>query len=77
MSSLIKSESRNDVKVVIVDSIDLHGYRLERGISALTEFLSEIVKRYKRIRNGVWVTVITGSGKHSPHGECRSFVNFH
>lgn len=61
----------NNVKrenVEIVSTLDLHGFRLEKGISALTSFISESVQQFSRSRNGVWVRVITGTGQHSPNG---------
>jgi len=68
MSSSVESTPTNEEDITIIDSIDLHGEHEENEKVVLTEFLSETVRKNKRIRNGVWVTVITGLGKHSTNG---------
>ena len=47
-------------------TLDLHGYRKEAAIRAVTEFLDRQSRR--NAPNDGWVTIITGAGSHSPDG---------
>mmetsp|Transcript_17103 Transcript_17103/g.25283 ORF Transcript_17103/g.25283 Transcript_17103/m.25283 type:complete len:279 (+) Transcript_17103:156-992(+) len=52
-------------KKQIVATLDLHGYRKDRAIRELTDFLDNMSKRPGK---ECWVKVVTGSGSHSQAG---------
>jgi DNA-nicking Smr family endonuclease len=51
-----------------VACLDLHGYRKEAAIRAVTDFVERISSKQTR-DSSVWVSIITGSGQHSTDGE--------
>mmetsp|Transcript_28385 Transcript_28385/g.31398 ORF Transcript_28385/g.31398 Transcript_28385/m.31398 type:complete len:303 (+) Transcript_28385:49-957(+) len=52
-------------KQEIVATLDLHGFRRDRAIREVTDFLDRVSKS---VDEQCWVIIITGSGAHS-HGE--------
>ena len=51
-----------------MESLDLHGYRKDAAIRAVTDFLEQVVSISPTLQKSRWVTIITGTGQHSPDG---------
>jgi len=61
----------NHIKTPIITPVaclDLHGYRKEAAIRALTDFIERLSLNRPTCDGSVWVNVITGSGQHSSQG---------
>jgi DNA-nicking Smr family endonuclease len=50
------------------ESLDLHGYRKEAAIRAVTDFIEQVVSVSPTLPKSRWVTIITGTGQHSTDG---------
>jgi hypothetical protein len=53
--------------VVPAATIDLHGYKRDEGIAAVTAFVESSQRQFPPPTDA-WVCIITGSGHHSPSG---------
>ena len=60
-------EFSNDTRCA-TESLDLHGYRKEAAIRAVTDFLERVASVSPTHLESRWVTIITGTGQHSPDG---------
>lgn len=65
----ISSKKRFHPEQKMVTELDLHGYTKEKAVSTTTWFLDDAMKKAKiRKESPVFVTIITGTGKHSHCG---------
>ena len=66
----ISSKKRFHPEQKMVTELDLHGYTKEKAVSTTTWFLDDAMKKAKiRKESPVFVTIITGTGKHSHCGK--------
>jgi hypothetical protein len=63
------SRKQHYTKPVVVPAatIDLHGYKRDEGIAAVTAFVESSQRQFPPPTDA-WVCIITGSGHHSPSG---------
>ena len=67
-STSSKAKFRPELK--LATELDLHGYTKEKAISRTTWFLDDAMNKAKlRKKSPVFVTIITGTGKHSHCGK--------